>query len=369
MPFPSANGSQTCRAALFHGAGLPLEYRSFPLPEPGVNEALIEIECCTLCGSDLHTLTGSRQEKIPSILGHEILGRVKFVRDPPLCDIQGNSLTPGDRITWSVTVSCQNCDRCLQGYPQKCRELVKYGHELATGRTALSGGLAEYILLRQGSTVVRVPDELPAELICPVNCATATIMAAYRVAGSVAGKRVLILGAGMLGLTAAAFAKSHHASHVVVSDLNPDRLQVAKRFGTDSVALWQDDTKRFQAELLAVSGGDHFDLILELSGSAAAVERAFELGEIGAQIVLVGTVMTSRLVKIDPEQVVRRWLSIHGVHNYTPQDLQSAVDFLCSQYTQFPFESLVEKSYSLADLNAAIKDAIPQKPIRIAIRP
>jgi putative phosphonate catabolism associated alcohol dehydrogenase len=330
-------------------------------------EALVRIDCCTICGSDLHTITGARIEPVPSILGHEVLGIIDDMGDPPLCDIDGEALSPGDRVTWSTSVSCGACDRCRQGVPQKCRKLAKYGHGLAEGRGALSGGLAEYILLRPGSAVLKLDPAIPDEVACPVNCATATIAAAYRTAGRIPARRVLIFGAGLLGLTATAFARSHEAAQVVVCDVNARRLAQAARFGADRVVEWSADREEFQQRL--GSGPASFDVVLELSGSADAVEAACRLGDVGARIVLVGTVMKSRPVHLDPEQIVRQWLTIHGVHNYVPDDLRAAIGFLQRFHTAFPFAELVARTYPLEDVNEAIDAAVRDRPVRVAVRP
>ncbi len=144
-----ARKPDTCRAAVFVGPKLPLEIRTLPIPSTESEEALVAIECATICGSDLHTMNGIRQECCPSILGHEAVGYVVEVGSPPLLDVHGIALEVGDRVTWSTIVSCGACDRCLRGLPQKCRSLSKYGHDLAEGRRALCGGLAEYLLLRR----------------------------------------------------------------------------------------------------------------------------------------------------------------------------------------------------------------------------
>ena len=137
--------SSHCRAAVFLAPDQPVELREFSLPVPRSGEALVRIDCCTICGSDIHTITGARHEAVPSILGHEIVGTVTKVGESPLTDIDDQPLQPGDRVTWSACVSCSDCDRCHDGLPQKCRRLSKYGHEVAEGREALSGGLAEHI--------------------------------------------------------------------------------------------------------------------------------------------------------------------------------------------------------------------------------
>ena len=294
QPTPAGNRPSTCIAAIFRGATEPLELRELPIPAADAGEAIVRIDCCTLCGSDLHTITGARTEPVPSILGHEILGTIREVGDPPPRDIDGCELQPGDRVTWSTCISCGHCDRCHRGLPQKCRTLAKYGHEIAQGRNALSGGLAEYILLRPGSTVVRLNRDVPDEVLCPANCATATVAAAYRGACPVAGRRVLIFGAGLLGLTASAFAKSSQASQVIVCDLKRDRLRLAGRFGADGVVEWHADHDELRQRLSQFCGTDAFDLIMEFSGSPDAVESACQLADVGASVMLVGTVMKSR---------------------------------------------------------------------------
>ena len=320
----------------------------------------MRVECCTICGSDLHTVTGAREEVAPSILGHEILGTVVRVGDTPPSCLDGRPLQPGDRVTWSTVVSCGDCERCRRGLPQKCRSLSKYGHALAEGRTALSGGFAEFLLLQRGSSVARIGTEIPAEVLCPVNCATATVAAAFRAARDVAERRVLIIGAGLLGLTAAAFARSRNAAKVAVCDIDPERLSRASHFGADTAIEWPPHTGR---------ESDRFDVVFEMSGSADAVELTCEVADVGATVVLVGSVKPSRPVPIDPERIVRQWLTIRGVHNYGPQDLQTAVVFLQQHQTRFPFADLVESSYSLSDINEALEFAVRERPVRVAIRP
>ncbi|MCA8999162.1 MAG: zinc-binding dehydrogenase [Planctomycetaceae bacterium] len=359
---------RTCLAAVFHRANQPLELATLDVPILQPGEVLAKVECCTVCGSDLHTITGARQEKTPTILGHEILARVTEVGGSSARDLDGNPLSPGDRITWSVAAACGECDRCQTGMPQKCRNLAKYGHEQTHGRYALSGGFAEYVFLRPGTAIVRIPDHVPSEVLCPANCATATVAAAYRMAGPIIGKRVLILGAGMLGLTAAAFARVSHAGRITVCDVSPKRCEQALQFGADEGILLSKEGD-LQSHLHSLSDVGPFDVNLELSGAPVAVETALQCGDIGAHLVLVGSVMPTRAVEITPEKIVRNWLSIHGVHNYAPGDLQTAVDFLVKHGDEFPFRGLVEQTFGLREIQQAVEMAVRQHPVRVAIVP
>lgn len=358
-----------CRAAVFLGPDEPLELRCFPLPKPGPREALVRVEGCTLCGSDLHTLLGRRREPTPTILGHEIVGVIEANGAPPLLDLDGAPLCPGDRVTWSVAVSCGDCDRCRRGWPQKCRSLAKYGHAVATGRYALSGGLAEYVLLQAGSAVVVVDPTVPFERICPANCATATVAAAMRAAGDLQGRRLLIFGAGMLGLTAAAYGRHLGAESVVVCDPDVDRLTRVLDFGADAATTWTDDPQELAERLQRVAGSPEFDAVFELSGAPSAVAASIRHADVGGVVVLVGTVMQSPPAAFDPERVVRRCLKIVGVHNYAPQDLRAAVDFLTLHGRRYPFESLVSAGFPLQQIRSAMAAAEDRKAVRIAVKP
>ena len=343
-----------CKAAVFHGVGKPLTIQNHAVPRLGDGEVLVRVTCCTICGSDLHTFTGKRPGPTPSILGHEIIGIVDEIGGAA-SDVSGGKLRIGERVTWSVAASCHACHSCSHGMPQKCESLYKYGHEPLVDRHAPNGGLAEECVLRRGTTIVALPEDVSDEVLCPANCATATVAAAVRVAGSVGGRRVLILGAGMLGLTTAAFSTTQGAAEVYVCDLDANRLNRANLFGATEVA---SQPRR----------GD-FDLVFEMSGSPDAVELAINHAAIGGIVVLVGSVCPSRHVSVDPERIVRRLLSIHGVHNYRPDDLLTAVSFLAKNYSQFPFQDLVERRFSLDDCGEAFDYAIKHRPIRVSVVP
>ena len=343
------------RMATFRSVGQPMQFEDAELAQPGPGEAIVRIECCTICGSDLHTWSGRRNEPLPTILGHEIIGIIESAC-PSVTDHEGNELHRGDRVTWSVAASCHQCSSCRTGMPQKCDELFKYGHsQLENG--PFSGGLATHCWLRKGTAIVRIPVSVPHEVICPANCATATVAAAFRAAGPVNNKRVLVFGAGMLGLTASAMASINQAKEICICDPHESRLSRARDFGATRLNTAAPDSE------------ERFDVVFEMSGNELAVESSFASAATGARVILVGSVKPSRKVAIDPEQVVRRLLTICGVHNYIPADLLTAVRFLEQHHDSFPFANLVERTFSLSEVNEAFHYAEHEQPIRVAIRP
>ncbi|MDR3636344.1 MAG: alcohol dehydrogenase catalytic domain-containing protein, partial [Isosphaeraceae bacterium] len=164
----------TASAAVFRGAGLPFEHVKRPLPRPVGTEVLVEVVACTLCSSDLHSIHGRRSVPVPSILGHEILGRVvAFGPDAARLDAADQPLGLGDRVTWAIVASCGDCFYCGRDLPQKCERGLKYGHEVLRPGRELSGGLADHCLLAAGTAIFRVPGEIPDAVACPSSCATA----------------------------------------------------------------------------------------------------------------------------------------------------------------------------------------------------
>jgi putative phosphonate catabolism associated alcohol dehydrogenase len=341
-----ADGVASARFARWNGVGLPSTVAATPIPAaltPG--EVLVEIDFATVCGSDVHTANGRRPSPAPGVLGHEQVGRVVALGPGVVpATTSGAPLAVGMRVVWSVTSSCGHCDRCRADLPQKCLHLRKYGHEPLTDEWLLSGGFATHCLLRPGTDIVPVPDDLPDEVASPASCATATVMAVLRAAGRpLAGARVLVSGAGMLGLTAVAVASSAGAD-VTAVDPDPDRREQALAFGADRVT-----------EPGAPVGP--VDVAVELSGAASAVSACLDALDIGGTLVLAGSVSPGPSVPLDPERIVRRLQTVVGVHNYRPIDLEDAVAFLVRHHTEHPFAELVTGRWRLDELDRALAAA------------
>ena len=267
----------TARAITFHGPGRALETIEFALPKLQAGEVLVKVSCSTLCGSDLHTYHGDRGTPCPTILGHEILGVVaELPAGAPVLDHFGMPLEIGARVTWGIAASCGDCFFCRHELPQKCATLFKYGHQQITDAHPLSGGMAEYCHLAAGTPVFRVPESLPDTVACPANCATATVAAALRVAGQHSEGTLLIHGAGMLGLTAAAMARWQGYRDVIVIDVNPQRLSRATEFGATHVVAAGETDSSLDDTVEATTAGRGVDVAIDVSGAPAAMRQGME---------------------------------------------------------------------------------------------
>ena len=224
-------------AMVWPGVGRAHEALAVPGIRLAHGDALVSVELATVCGSDVHTATGHRPGPVPSVLGHEQVGRV-LATAGPVRAVDGRRLEPGMRVIWSVVVSCGRCTRCRRGLSNKCTSAAKYGHEAVHHEWELSGGFASAVHLKRGTGIVIVDDETPAGVLAPASCATATVVAAIEAAEQItplSGRTVLVTGAGMLGLTATAMAADAGA-RVIVSDPSAERRAAALRFGAAAVA-------------------------------------------------------------------------------------------------------------------------------------
>jgi putative phosphonate catabolism associated alcohol dehydrogenase len=328
---------------------------SVPVPPLGPGEVLVRVALATVCGSDRHTVSGRRSQPCPSVLGHETVGEIVGLGAGELSAVDGRQLRAGLRVIWSVTLPCGSCDRCAAGVTAKCRTLRKAGHEAFDSGWALSGGYAQHVLLPRGMPIAVVDDDLPDAVAAPAACATSTVMAVVERAMPLAGRRVVVTGAGMLGLTAVAAAAWAGAASVTAVDPALERRELARRFGATDVRP-------------AVDGVGPFDVLLEFSGSSAALQAGLGGLDVQGVAVLAGSVTPGADVAVAPETVVRRHLSILGVHNYEPRHLTAALQFLRETRDRFPWVELVAEPVPLERLGDLLTGPAGPTP-RYAVAP
>jgi len=232
----------------------------------------------------------------------------------------------------------------------------------------LSGGFATHVQLRARTPIVAVGEDAPAELLAPASCSTATVMAALDAARAVrplAGAVVAISGCGMLGLTAVAAAVAEGAT-VVATDPDRERRAAAREFGAASVGDGTGDGLA-QALRRLPAGRSGYHVALELSGAPSAVQSLLAAGDLGAVLVLVGSVSPTWTAAVDPEAAVRRLLTIRGVHNYAPAHLLQAVRFL-ERPEPAGLASLID-IHPLDGIESAMLHARAHSSVRVGLRP
>jgi putative phosphonate catabolism associated alcohol dehydrogenase len=321
-----------------------------PWREPRAGEVLVRILCCGLCASDVHTLSGRRPAPRPSVLGHEACGEVLALGPGVERDARGARLAPGVRVVWSVATSCGECERCRRGWAQKCLRGVKFGHAQQAPDAPASGGFAQVALLAPGTTIVAVPAQLDVRTAALAGCAVATAVAACRAAGELAGRRVRVDGAGMLGLAVFERARALGAAHVQVHDSAPARLRRALARGA-----------------VPHAANELVDVAFDCTGDPHAIAAQHEQLDIGGVQILLGSVLPSAAFTTPPERFVRGLLTLRGVHNYAPQDLLEAVDWLAANPTLFV--DALGANFALKHFAAALAASASSDALRVFLTP
>jgi len=354
------------KIAVFTETGSPIHIKEVEIPDLNTGELLVRIEYTTLCRSDLNTFSGKRIEKSPTILGHEVVGRiVSFGKKHSRRDERKTILKEGDRITWAIYASSPDDDMSKKGIPQKAGDLFKYGHEKITEDNTLHGGLAEFIILRANTPIAKLNDEVPLQLGAIINCAVSTVAGALRLAGDVKGKSVLVSGVGNLGIYACAMCKTFGAARIVAVDTNKERLEWSMKFGAEESYFVNDDGI-YNSDSKTMTGNE-FDVILEFSGAHSAMQQTLMMLGIGGTAVLVGATHPGSDLCLSAEKLIRNLWTIKGLHNYNATDFMTAVNFIENNNKNFPFLEMVYTGFKFDQVNEAFKFALEHNPFRVGI--
>lgn len=290
--------SQTPAAILTAPRGA-VTITSIPVAEPGTGEALIKMEACGLCHSDLFVSSLEKLPLLPLTLGHEGIGRIEAL-GPGV-----TGLSAGDRVGITFLAStCGACDVCRTGRERFCPRQLNFGY-------TAQGALADYVVA-PAPLLARVPESLAAEDAAPLCCAGWTAYGALREAGLAPGQSVAIFGMGGLGHLAIQYAR-HLGLRVAAADLSEAKLEMARSLGAE-LALPADNAAR---TLHKQWGGA--DAAIVLTGAPAAIQQAFR------SLKRTGTLLTAGLSTNQYElpivDTVLKGISIRGSFLGTRGDL------------------------------------------------
>lgn len=242
-----------------------------PISEPESKEVQIKVQYCGICGTDLHAYLGKHPFINPPVIpGHEFVGKIETIGD----EVMNESLSPGDFVTMEPSITCGVCSQCRSGKYHICQELKVFGCQM-------DGALAEYVNV-PAEKVVKIPPELGIEGVM-VEPAAVGVHAVGKT--PIVNSKVLVVGAGPIGLLTAQAANFFGANTVAVSDLRQDRLNMAQQLGIDSQILVEENNSEGTGQSKT---GDAFDLVFECSGTRGGINSAIDQVKKGGQIVLIG---------------------------------------------------------------------------------
>lgn len=290
--------TQTMRALVKAERAPGLTMMKLPVPEPGPNDVLIRIHKSAICGTDMHIWNwdawAQKTIPVPMHVGHEYVGVIEKV---------GSAVTGykgGERVTGEGHIVCGHCRNCRAGKRHLCPNTVGVG-------VNRPGSFAEYLCL-PAENVFPLPAEVPddvASIFDPYGNAAHTALSFDLV-----GEDVLITGAGPIGIMAVAIAKKAGARHVVITDVNEYRLDLATKLGaTRAVNVAKQDLKAVMKELGMTEG---FDVGLEMSGNAGAFRGMIDSMVNGGKIALLG--IFGEDAAIDWGKVIFKGLFLKGIY-------------------------------------------------------
>jgi putative phosphonate catabolism associated alcohol dehydrogenase len=362
---------RTAKAAIYEAPNTPFVLKEFPLRPVRRGEVLVRVTMSTICRSDIHSYEGRRPNPCPGILGHEIIGVIEQIGDGIDKDMRGDPLRIGDRITWSEYFFDGQCYyRDVLDMPQKCHGVRKYGHDLVEDDPHFLGGFAEYCYILPGTWILKLPSDLCDEEATPLNCGVATMVSVTEAAEIALGDTVVIQGLGLLGLYGAAMAKARGARCVIGLDAVATRLDIARKFGADHVIdIGRSSTKSVVEQVRKLCRPDGADVVIEVCGVPDVIAQGLQMLRIGGRYVLGGLVNPDANVTIDANILVKRWITMRGIHNYHPRHLIQALDFVVANRKRFPFKDIVDAKFPLKDIDVAFRKASECSVLRAAIVP
>ena len=336
-----------------------IELREYEVAGPGPGEVLLDVVRANVCGSELHIWRGHHPTvKMGSVLGHEMLGRVRALGEGVETDYAGTPLRPGDRVVCAYFITCRRCRACQAGRFNLCENCYRYWSLPAATPPHFYGAFATHYYVHPDQYVYRVPDAVPDAAAASANCALSELLYALDQAGVSAGEQVVVQGAGGLGLCAIAVAKDRGARTIAIDGI-PLRLEQARRFGADAlVDFREDDTpERRAARLHALTGGAGADVAVEVTGVPAAFAESILLVRPGGRVIEVGNISPGRTTPFDPGTLTRRSVQILPAIRYPPWYLKRALRFLESTRDRYPFAGLLDAEYPLRDVGRALLDS------------
>ncbi|MEM9580682.1 MAG: L-threonine 3-dehydrogenase [Pseudomonadota bacterium] len=269
-----------------------------PVPEPGPSDVLIKVKKSAICGTDVHIYKwddwSAKTVPVPMVVGHEFCGEIVD------CGKAAVKYKIGQRVAGEGHVVCGTCRNCRAGRGHLCRNTMGVG-------VNRPGAFAQYLCLPE-SNVVPIPDDIPDEIAAifdPFGNAVHTALSFDLV-----GEDVLVTGAGPIGIMGALVAQRVGARKVVITDISPYRIDLARKMGVQHVVNAADaDLSDVMAEIGMTEG---FDVGLEMSGAAPAMRDMIDKMNNGGKIALLGIAPTE--FAVDWNQIIFKMLNVKGIY-------------------------------------------------------
>ena len=324
------------------------QIRDVAVPAIGRADALIKVERCGICGTDMHMFNGHyAADKLPIIPGHEFAGTIAALGT----DV--THLTPGARVIADINIGCGNCFFCRRNEILNCAEMRQVG-------ISRDGGFAEYVSVPARLVIPTAPDaefDLLA-LVEPVAC----VVRAARKARIRFGQSVVIIGAGPIGNLHIQMMRLVGAAPIMVIEPAPQRAEMARQAGADAVVT---DPAAAKDTVFQMTGGRGADFVIESVGLPKLYAQALTLIRPGGHIAAFGIAGATDTLALPLLDTVLREYSIKGSVAGMGEDMHDALTLLT--HGRFDLRAFRGTSYTLADIQQAFEE-LPKRPEALKIQ-
>jgi S-(hydroxymethyl)mycothiol dehydrogenase len=344
--------SYEVKGVVVRSKGAPVTVETIVVPDPGPGEAVVDVQACGVCATDLHYREGNINDEFPFLLGHEAAGVVSAVGEGV------TSVAVGDYVILNWRAVCGQCRACLKGEPQYCFDTHNATQKMTlVDGTELSpalgiGAFVEKTLVHSGQCT-KVDPEAPATAAGLLGCGVmAGVGAAINTGGVRRGESVAVFGCGGVGDAAIAGAKLAGATTIIAVDIDDRKLEWAKQFGaTHTVNSGNTDAV---AAIKGHTDGFGVDVAIDAVGHPAVFEQAFYARDLAGRVVLVGVPAPDMQITLPLIEVFGRGGAIKSSWY---GDCLPSRDFpmLVDLYRQgrFPLERFVTEAIGLDDVEEA----------------
>ncbi|HHW54513.1 MAG: zinc-binding dehydrogenase [bacterium] len=360
------------RAAVLEKPLEPLQVKGFPEPKMEPGSILLKTVLSEVCGTDVHLFHGRLGEcPYPIIPGHINVGIIEHI-EGEVRDIDGVPFRTGELVTFlDVHNTCNNCWFCLVAKATtRCPHRKVYGITYSAAE-GLLGGWSQYIYLKPGTKIVRLPAGVSPERFIGGGCGLPTAFHAVERAGIFIGDSVVVQGSGPVGLSASILARLAGALQVILVGGPRHRLELGLAMGADAVINIDDTTPQERLErILALTGGRGADVTIEATGVPAALKEGMAFTRDNGTYVVVGQYTDNGTLEVNPHwEINKKHLDIRGTWGIDFSHFYRSIQVLEHYGSQYPWERFISREYSLAEVNQAIQDVEAQRVIKAVINP
>ena len=335
---------KTMRAAVLYGFNdVRVEERD--VPAPGPDEALLRVNACGICGTDIKVITHGMPNQPPFgdfIIGHEYAGTVVALGETV------DEFQAGDRVAVEIHKGCGRCRNCILGHYTACLNYgnMRKGHR-ANGLTA-DGGFAEYEV-NHVNTLYKLPDNISFDESTTITTAGTCIYGIDMAGGYIPGDTVAVVGPGPIGLMSVQLCKALGAGKVILTGTRDERLELGKKLGADYIANVRRENP--VDKVLELTDGIGADLVLEAAGGDTSLQEALEMTRKGGKISILA--FYKGPITADISIAVRNGINIYTVRGEGRMSVGRALALMAQG--KITGKPLITHTFPLEEINEAIK--------------